>query len=126
MRRSLSFSLVTLGLATAMHLDWHMARPEHHHLSLGWSQHWLAAVPVFFLIAVYIYRVWPAHPLVASAALIGVAGFIAQVLEPLAELWVQKAPMEWAFGAPRIMAFAVFTVVGIVVHAATLAWLRRR
>ena len=40
-------TLVVLGLAGAVHLDWHVARPAVHHLSLGWRWHWLLAIPVF-------------------------------------------------------------------------------
>lgn len=126
MRRYVGISLVTISVATAMHLDWHLARPEHHRLSLGWSYHWLAAVPVFVLTGWYIYRAWPTRPLAASVGLIGVAAFLAQVVEPLEELLVDKAPVVWAFGAPRLTAFVAFTLVGTVVHAATLALLRAR
>jgi hypothetical protein len=125
-RRTTSVILIILGLASAMHLDWHFARPEHHRLSLGWSQHWLVAVPVFALVGWYVCRVWRDQLLVASVAVVAIAAFLAQVVEPLWELLVDGAPFEWAFGAPRLMAFATFTGVGIMALAATVAMLRHR
>jgi hypothetical protein len=123
--RRIAFALVTLALATAMHLDWHFARPAHHVLSLGWTSHWLSAIPVFVLTAWYVHRAWPGRQGRASVALIGVAAVLAQVAEPLEEVLVDRASMEWAFGAPRQAAFASFTAVGILAHAATL-WLLGR
>ena len=69
-------SLVTLGLATAMHLDWHVARPAVHHLSLGWRWHWLLAVPVFAVLAWYVRRAWPDRPFGPSAVILIVAIFL--------------------------------------------------
>jgi hypothetical protein len=53
MSRSRDFraALVILGLATAVHVDWHVARPAVHHLGVGWRWHWLLTVPVFSLSA---------------------------------------------------------------------------
>lgn len=118
--------LVTLALATAMHLDWHAARPTVHHLSLGLSWHWLLAIPVFALTAWYVARVWPEHTLGASVAIIGIASVLAALAEPLYELWVDRAPMDWAFGPLRLTSFAAFLAAGIVTHVAVLALLRRR
>ena len=56
--RRISLALVTLGFAAAVHLDWHASRPVTHHLSLGWSWHWLLAIPVGVLTALYVQRVW--------------------------------------------------------------------
>jgi hypothetical protein len=47
MRQYAGITLVMPDIASAMHVDWHLARPAHHHLSLGWSHPWLSAVPVF-------------------------------------------------------------------------------
>jgi hypothetical protein len=125
-RRTTSVILVILGLASAMHLDWHFARPEHHRLSLGWSQHWLVAIPVFALVGWYVCRVWRDRLVSASIAIVGIAAFLAQVVEPLEEMLVDDASFEWAFGAPRLVAFATFTGVGIMALAVTLILLRHR
>ncbi len=122
--RSLTHALVVLGLAIAMHLDWHVARPGHH-LSLGWPAHWLLSIPVFALLAWYIHRAWPVHPLSPSVTMIGLAGFLAAVVEPAWEVWT-GAPIAWAFGAERLKAFALFVVAGAVTHVVILVLLRAR
>jgi hypothetical protein len=122
MGRTAGVILVIVALASAMHVDWHFARPTHHRLSLGWSQHWLIAIPVFALVGWYVCRVWRRHLVSASMAIVGIAAFLAQVVEPLEEMLVDNAPVEWAFGAERLAAFATFTGVGIIVLAATVIW----
>ncbi len=52
--------VLSVLLATALHVDWHLARPTHHRLSLGWSYHWLATALVFGLAGWLIARAWPA------------------------------------------------------------------
>lgn len=118
--------LVTLGLATAMHLDWHAARPAHHQISLGLSWHWLLAVPVFALGAWYVHRAWPARTLAASVGIIGIAGLLAAVAEPAWELLVDGAPWDWAFGPARLAAFGTFLAMGVLTHVVFLAVARRR
>ena len=123
--RLLSASLVTLGLATAMHVDWHFARPAIHHRSLGWEWHWLFALPVFALTAWYVWRVWADHAIGASLSILGAAVVLAGFVEPAWEYWLGGASVEWAFGRERWAAFGAFTGVGAVVHAAVLTWARR-
>jgi hypothetical protein len=118
--------LVTLALATAMHLDWHAARPAEHHLSLGWRWHWLLAVPPCALTAWYVARAWPRHRLAASVAIFGIASLLAAVIEPAWEYLVDGATLEWAFGRPRLLAFAAFLITGAVTHAAVLSLRARR
>jgi hypothetical protein len=125
LKRYNGFVLVIVAVASAMHLDWHFARPAHHQLSLGLAQHWLFAIPVFAFTGWYVSRFWPAQIVQASAVIIGGAAVVAQVIEPLYEL-IDGATFEWAFGAPRQIAFASFTSVGILTHAATVLLLRRR
>ena len=31
---------LALALAAVIHIDWHLARPTHHRLSLGWAEHY--------------------------------------------------------------------------------------
>jgi hypothetical protein len=88
-------ALAALCVASAMHLDWHFARPAHH--------------------------IWP-----ASAAVIGSAAILAQLIEPLYERFIDGASYEWAFGVARQTAFATFTGVGLATHVLTVVMLRRR
>jgi hypothetical protein len=41
--------LSALGIAAAIHVDWHLARHLHVPLSFGWAWHWVLAIPVFAL-----------------------------------------------------------------------------
>ena len=121
--RTGGFALVTLALATAMHLDWHLARPVHHRLSLGWSGHWLLAVPAFALVAWYVQRTRPANRLGASVGIILVASVLAAIVEPAWEYWIDGASWDWAFGPARLTAFLLYLAVGVVTQIATLALL---
>src|SRR5512134_2043498 len=101
--RLIATGFVTAGLATALHLDWHAARPAVHHLSLGWPLHWLLAVPVFALIAWFVLRAWSERPFSASLAIVGIASILAGLVEPAWEYW-QGATIEWTFGRARLTA----------------------
>jgi hypothetical protein len=116
--RSLNTALVILGLATAMHVDWHAARPVVHHLSLGWRLHWLLAVPVCALTAWFVVRAWPEDVPRASLTIFGIATILAAGVEPAWEYWVEGASFEWAFGRVRLAAFAAFLAAGVLTHAA--------
>ena len=43
--------ILSVVLAAALHVDWHLARPLHHRLSLDWSHHWLITAAVFTIVA---------------------------------------------------------------------------
>ena len=124
-RRIVSGFGVSLALATAIHLDWHFARPAHHQLSLGLSWHWLLAIPVFALVAWYVVRVWPAQLLPASVAIIGSAVLAGGVLEPVWEYMIGDAPFEWAFGTERNVALLAFVVTGLLTYCVILAFFGR-
>ena len=124
-RRTTSSALVSLALATAIHLDWHAARPTEHHLSLGLSWHWLLAIPAFGLVAWYVARAWPSHVLRASVAILGSAIVLAGAVEPAWEYFLEDAPFEWAFGSTRTIALAAFVATGVAAYVAVLALLRR-
>jgi hypothetical protein len=108
-----------------MHLDWHVARPAVHHLSLGWRWHWLLAVPACALTAWYVLRAWPSRPWGASMAVFGVALLLAGVVEPAWEYWIDGASPEWAFGRARVGALGAFLAVGAITHAAIVVLTRR-
>lgn len=125
-RRIVSAALVTLGLAVAIHTDWHFARPAHHRLSLGLSWHWLLAAPVFALTAVYIARTWSTQLRRATVAILGTAIVVGGILEPLWEYAFGGATLEWAFGTQRNIAAVSFVATGLVTHIVTLARLPRK
>jgi uncharacterized membrane protein HdeD (DUF308 family) len=125
-RRVTPAVLITLGLAAAIHTDWHFARPAHHRLSLGLPWHWVLAIPVFAAVAWCVARMWPASRLRVSVAIVGSAVVIAGVVEPAFEYFVGGAPFEWAFGAERNVALATYVGTGLLAYAATLIAVRRR
>jgi predicted transporter len=124
--RQLGASIAVLLLASAIHTDWHFARPAHHRLSLDLSWHWLLAVPVFALAAYYVARRNPPRLYAASVLLIGLATLIGAVLEPAYEYWFGGATWEWAFGAARTWAAIAFVSTGIAAYAITLLMLQKR
>lgn len=125
LNRKTSASIVSLALATAIHLDWHAARPTAHHLSLGLSNHWLLAIPVFALGAWYVAHSWPTQVLSASLAIVGGAVVLAGAIEPAWEYFQSDATFGWAFGRVRTMALATFVGTGLLAYGAALALFRR-
>ena len=125
-RRISSAVLVSLGLAAAIHTDWHFARPTHHQLSLGLPWHWLLAIPVFALVAWYVARVWPAQMTRASLVILGSAIVGAGLVEPAWEYFAGDATFEWAFGAARTQALAAYVATGLIAYVITLVAVSRR
>jgi hypothetical protein len=117
--------LWALALGAAIHADWHLARPHHFRLSLEWGQHWLLAVPMFALIAMWVTMLPPAGRWKASALIIGGGVLVGQFLEPLYEKlfdggsWAEVLPPErWA-------AFGGFMAAGLLSYAAVMAFRSR-
>lgn len=119
-RRVLSAVCVSVCLAIAIHTDWHFARPEHHRLSLGLWWHWMLAIPMFGITALYVARTWSDQVLRASIIILGSAVVVAGVLEPAWEYFVGGAPYEWAFGPERNRALLTFVGTGLVAYLITL------
>jgi hypothetical protein len=112
MRRVLFASLV-LVLAAAVHVDWHLARPAHHRLSLAWPHHWLFAAAAFAAVGWVIARRWPEAPGRAAAGIVTLALLLAQGVEPVLEV----ALYEHRFGYPsepgRWTAFGLCVAAGL-------------
>ena len=123
--RKISSVLISIALAAAIHLDWHVARPTTHHLSLGLPWHWLLAVPVFGLVAWYVTRAWPSAVLRASVGIVGFAILLGGILEPAWEYCFADATFEWAFGRQRTTILATFVGMGLVTYVAVVAFIQR-
>lgn len=119
-------TLVSLALATAIHLDWHVARPTTHHLSLGLPFHWGLAIPAFGFVAWYVARAWPESTVRASLWIVGFAIVAGGFLEPAWEYYFADAGFDWAFGPVRNTALATFVATGLVTYTVVLSLLRRR
>jgi hypothetical protein len=94
---------LSLFLAAVLHLDWHLARPAHHRLSLEWSYHWLATAVIFGLVGWLIARKWAAAKWTLGAVVFLAAVVIAQGVEPFLEVLFYEGrigyssePLRWA------------------------------
>jgi len=112
-------------LAAAIHIDWHLAR-HGPGLSLGWTYHWLVAIPIFALAALHTVRCWRSAAGVVGVAIIAAAAVLGQVVEPIAESVAFGTPLARGFGPARLSAFGVFLLVGVVTFGIVVLVLRRR
>jgi peptidoglycan/LPS O-acetylase OafA/YrhL len=117
---------MALLLGLFIHLDWHLARHSQDGRSLGWSAHWLLAIPIFALAAGYLARRWPANPWRPAALSVALGILLGQVIEPLGEIIHYHATLAEELEPARLTAFATFTVTGLVTMGLTLAALARR
>ena len=125
MRKRLSWPLV-LALATLVHVDWHFARPLHHRLSLDWSTHWVFCIAVFAFAGWYIARRWPQAPLPAAAWNVGLALFIAQIVEPVLEAAHYDRRLAYDLDPGRWTVFWECTGAGIPALVIGIWWLTSR
>ena len=118
--------LAAVLLAGAIHVDWHLARPEHHaRLSGGFSQHWLLAVPVFGILAAII-STSPATRRWRNGALwIGGGALLGQIVEPLGEVLIYRLPWGQLVVGIRWTAFAEFMAGGMLTFLVIMAWRER-
>jgi hypothetical protein len=119
MRRFLFLALV-LALAGAVHVDWHLARPTHHRLSLGWNQHWLFAALAFGLVGWVVARVWPAQAWRRGGLIAALALVLAQVIEPMAEVAVYLHRIGYPDEPARWTAFFVCLAAGLPAYGLAL------
>ena len=124
MRRWHSCVLV-LWIAIVVHLDWHLARPAHHRLSLAWPHHWLVAAAGFAVVGWIVARRWPHHPWRTAFAITGWGLLLGQGLEPVLELWFFHGRFGYPAEPGRWAAFFVSTAAGILALVAALALARR-
>ena len=111
--------LSALGLATAIHVDWHLARHIHARLSFGLAWHWVLAIPVFALITWHITRKSDDHALLRGGIAILAGVLLGQIAEPLAEGGGAIRDAE------RWRAFGGFLTAGLVTWLTTYRLIRR-
>jgi hypothetical protein len=97
--------LLSVILAVVLHLDWHLARPVHHRLSLEWPHHWLATAAAFAIVGWIIARGWPRDRWQLGGAVYVAAVVLAQVVEPGLEVLVYEARLGYAVETERWAAF---------------------
>src|SRR5688500_10150197 len=109
-----------LVLALLVHVDWHVARPEHIHRSLGWSGHWVLGALAFGLIGWLAGRSSKAR----AGELVGLslaALFVGHLVEATGEMLVYSQP--WSVVMPQIRwrIFAEFCFAGTITGVAAFA-----
>jgi len=124
--RRLLFALLVLALATAVHVDWHLARPAHHHqrLSLGWDQHWIFAALAFAAVGWVVARAWPERRWWVGGWIAALALFIAQGVEPASEVALYLHRFGYPNEPRRWVAFFLCIGAGLPAYALAL-WLCR-
>ncbi len=123
-RRRIVFLTLVVALAGAVHVDWHLARPTHHRLSLGWEHHWLFAAVAFGLIGWVVARTWPDQVWRRGGAIAVLALLLAQGIEPMGEVAMYLHRIGYPDEPARWTAFFVCIAVGLPVYCAALWWCR--
>lgn len=108
--------VLSLVLATVLHIDWHVARPAHHRLSLEWPFHWVITALAFAVAGWWIGRQQtPAKWRIASIVFV-VAVVLAQGVEPFMEVLIYQGRLGYPDDTGRWAAF------GRAIAAATPAY----
>ena len=124
--RKVPFLIVTLFLVGAIHLEWHLARPTHHRLSLGWSEHWLFAVAAFAMAGWIIARTWPRSAVKSAVSIVALSLLLAQGLEPFLEVLFYERRLGYPLEPERWRVFFAGLAAGIPSMAIALWFCRRR
>jgi hypothetical protein len=117
--------LLSVLLSAVLHVDWHLARPAHHRLSLDWPYHWVATALVFAGSAWLIARRWPTVRWQLGATVLVAAILLAQVIEPALEVIVYQGRLGYASEPARWAAFGQALAAAIPVYWGAL-WLCAR
>jgi hypothetical protein len=113
---------VIAALAVLVHLDWHVARPTHHRLSLGWEAHWTLCLAGFALAGWYLARRSPRAPWLAASLNAGLALFIGQIVEPLLEAAFYDGRLAFEVEPERWLAFGQCLAAAGLAMAAAVAF----
>ena len=112
--------LGALWIGTLIHVDWHLGRPGHDHLSLALPYHWVLAVLAFAPLPWLLVRRWSIS-IGMSAQLIALGVLVGQGLEPLGELILYPAGPNPFTNPVRWRIFAEFMAAGVVTYLASAA-----
>lgn len=112
--------VLSLVLGAALHADWHLARPLHHRLSLGWSYHWVITAALFAVVGCVIARSWPAQRWRLGAVVFISAALLAQLVEPVLEALIYERRLGYAAEPARWLAFGKSVLAGAIAYVGTL------
>lgn len=113
--------LAALWIGVAIHVDWHLGRPGHSHLSFGLSYHWLLAICTFVPLPWILIRRWPTSLAHVSILIIGLGVALGQGLEPLGEVIYFNVGAEPFTNPVRWRVFGEFMAAGILAYFASAA-----
>lgn len=108
--------LAALWIGGLIHVDWHLGRPGHTHLSLGLPYHWLLAVAAFAPLPWLIRRRWSSSFTQASVIVIALGVILGQGVEPLGEVIRYDIGFEPFTNVLRWRVFAEFMTAGLVAY----------
>ncbi|HEY0810334.1 MAG TPA: hypothetical protein VGD49_09240 [Longimicrobiales bacterium] len=122
MTRWLSCALV-VAIALVVHIDWHIGRPVHTGHALGWSLHWVIAIPTFALMtqSILARAGWKTLAFVILQGLL-----VGQIVEPLGEVLIYRLTWSEVMPFDRWRIFCEFAIAGIATSCVTLALQFRR
>jgi hypothetical protein len=126
MIRSLTVWLAALWIALMIHLDWHLGRPGHDHLSFDFPYHWVVAVPTFAPLPWLMLRRWPASFVQSSVLAIVIGVLLGQGLEPLGEVVYFPIGNEPFANPVRWRVFGEFILAGVLTYIGSAVLARRR
>jgi hypothetical protein len=117
--------VLSVVLGAAIHLDWHLARPHHHRLSLEWSYHWAVTAAIFGVVGWFVARSYSDLRWRVGLVVLFAGVFIGQVLEPGLEAAFYDGRLGYDVEPERWRAFWQTMVVAAPTYLAAL-WLRGR
>src|SRR5918997_775149 len=124
MRRLGTVSLALL-LAAGIHVDWHLARPLHHRLSLEWQHHWIFAVLLFGCVASLVALRWPpAEHRRMGVWVLALGLVLAQLVEPTLTLAYYEQRLAYEVEPERWRVFFECLAAGLPTYVFTLAAIR--
>lgn len=118
--------LAALWIAILIHVDWHLGRPGHDHLSFGLPYHWLLGVATLGPVPWLVIRRWPTSFAQASAFMILVGVVLGQGVEPLGEVILYDVGLEPFTNRARWRIFAEFMAAAIPSYVVATALVRSR
>ena len=115
-----------LWIGALIHVDWHLGRPGHDHLSIGLPYHWLLAILTFAPLPWLLVRRWPKSVNAASLIAIVLGVLLGQGIEPLGEVILSQVGAEPFTNPVRWRVFGEFMAAGILTYLASNALVSKR
>lgn len=112
--------VLSLLLGAGLHIDWHLARPLHHRLSLDLPYHWAITAALFAIVGCVIARAWPEQRWRLGVVVFVSAALLAQVVEPFLEVLLYEHRLGYDVEAARWVAFGKTIVASALAFVGAL------